>query len=142
MKLGEDFVAALIPRQTQVFAAEAIAALVAPILTPELLEGRQLLWFVDNEAAVSSLIRGGSRAEDVGRVALAAHVAMHRIDATPWFEWIDTHSNLSDGLSRLGVQDPWTVSQRWILHEWSEAHLRPVLDFLREPALLNMLVDS
>ena len=34
-----------------------------------------------------------------------------------WFELVDSESNVSDGLSRAGVADPWTLSQGWILHE-------------------------
>jgi hypothetical protein len=59
MQLGKEFVDFLIPRKTQVFAAEAIVALIAPILTPDLLADKQILWLGDNEAAISSLIRGG-----------------------------------------------------------------------------------
>ena len=32
-------------------------------------------------------------------------------------EWVDTESNISDGLSRSGVLDPWTQSQNWDLVE-------------------------
>ena len=32
-----------------------------------------------------------------------------------WIEWINTKSNPADGLSRLGLQDPWTLRQGWKL---------------------------
>ena len=34
-----------------------------------------------------------------------------------WLEWVDSDSNVSDGLSRAGVSDPWTLSQGWTLKE-------------------------
>ena len=34
-----------------------------------------------------------------------------------WFEWIDSKSNPSDGLSRDGLEDPWTIAQDWDLKE-------------------------
>ena len=36
-----------------------------------------------------------------------------------WFEWIDSDSNPSDGLSRLGIEDPWTTAQGWQLQDVS-----------------------
>ena len=72
MKLDKDFVELLIPRKTQIFAAEAIAALVAPLLTEQHFARQDVVWFVDNEAAMSSLIRGPSRSGDVGHIAGAA----------------------------------------------------------------------
>ena len=50
--------------------------LAACLLTPELIQGRELVWFIDNEAALSSLIRGTSRAEDVSHIAACTQVAM------------------------------------------------------------------
>ena len=35
-----------------------------------------------------------------------------------WFEWIDSDSNPADGLSRLGLQDPWSLQQGWFLQEF------------------------
>lgn len=35
-----------------------------------------------------------------------------------WFEWVDSQSNPSDGLSRLGLGDPWTTTQDWDLAEY------------------------
>ena len=33
------------------------------------------------------------------------------------FEWVDSHSNPSDGLSRDGLTDAWTIEQGWDLAE-------------------------
>ena len=40
-----------------------------------------------------------------------------RLVCRAWFEWIDSDSNISDGLSREGVTDPWTKAQGWDLKE-------------------------
>ena len=55
MELGREFITALFPRKTQIFAAEAVAVLATCVLTPELIQGRELVWFIDNEAALSHL---------------------------------------------------------------------------------------
>ena len=92
-----------------------------------MLQGRDIIWFIENEAAVASLIRGAAKPEDVGRLAAAAHVMFLRLKCRVWFEWIDTDSNTADGLSRLGVTDPWTVAQGWPLStaevaDWDELY--------------------
>ena len=52
MELGREFITALFPRKTQILAAEAVAVLAACVLTPELIQGKEIVWFVDNEAPV------------------------------------------------------------------------------------------
>ena len=113
-----------IPRKQQIFAAEAIAVPEAILDAPEALAGRQVTWYIDNESACSSFIRGASRQEDVSEIIAIALLSVAKINAVIWFEWIDSHSNPSDGLSRLGLQDPWTKSQAWSLLElrWSTNH--------------------
>ena len=76
---------------------------------------RDLLIFVDNEAAVSALIRGGSKAADAARLAELFHALLLQLTSRAWVEWIDSNSNPADGLSRLGLRDPWTAEQDWIL---------------------------
>ena len=94
-------------------ALEAFAALAAPAISPEVFQNREIVWFIDNESAVSSLIRGASRPEDLNHVAALSTVTFAKLQAKVWFEWIDTESNPADGLSRAGLEDPWTARQPW-----------------------------
>eukprot|EP00972_Heterocapsa_arctica_P061321 9041961-Heterocapsa_arctica.AAC.1 len=66
------------------------------MLPPELFHGQDLLWFVDNEAALSSLTRGTSKAEDVGHLSACTHLALMQASCSAWFEWIDSASNPAD----------------------------------------------
>jgi len=127
MELGREFLATLFPRKTQILAAEAVAVLTALVVAPELLNGREVVWFVDNEAALSSLIRGASRAEDVGHIAACTQLAMIEHFCTPWYEWVDSASNPADGLSRDGVKDEWTLGQGWDLTEVPPAAFHAVV---------------
>ena len=34
-----------------------------------------------------------------------------------WVEYVESASNPADGLSRAGLEDPWTVAQGWQLRE-------------------------
>ena len=66
-------------------------------------KGRDVIWFIDNEAACSALIRGSSTSEDVQDITEAAALMSSLLGCRVWYEWIDSSSNVSDGLSRVGL---------------------------------------
>ena len=81
---------------------------------PERIAGRDLIWFIDNEAAASTLIRGVTREDDVQLIAEATHLLWAALRTRVWIEWIDSKSNPSDGLSRDGLEDSWCRSRNVI----------------------------
>ena len=113
--MSDQWISALEPRENQIFAAESFCSLLVPFNLPHLFRGRDVLWFVDNEAAAAAMIRGSSGSSDVDRIVQLASVLMLKLGARLWVEWINSDSNPSDGLSRIGITDPWTVSQGWRL---------------------------
>ena len=123
IQLTKTFVQELLPRKSQIFAAESLAAILVPHLCGDALRDQDVIWFIDNKAAVSSMIRGTSRAEDVGHIAGAAQLMLLALGARVWFEWVDSASNPADGLSRDGVRDEWTSKQGWLIKEWMETDL-------------------
>ena len=74
-------------------------------------------WFVDNEAAAASAIRGTTPEADVRRFVQVAHLLWLEFEIRVWIEWIDSQSNPSDGLSRDGLADGWSVKQGWTLSQ-------------------------
>lgn len=106
------------PRKQQIYPGESLAALVVPMLHPSLFASQDVIWFVDNEAAVSSLIKASSNQQDVHAICQFAHLTLFKLKARIWYEWIDSGSNPSDGLSRLGLADPWTRAQFWHIKEY------------------------
>lgn len=104
--------------QTADLPGEALAALVVPLIHPSLFVKADVLLFIDNEAAVASLIRANSLQPDVHLICLFAHAWIFKQGARIWYEWIDSASNPSDGLSRAGLEDDWTLKQGWILDEY------------------------
>ena len=92
------------PREQQIFPAEAFAPLTA-ILNAPALSHRDVIWFVDNEAACATLIRGASTQEDVQGIAEVTQLLFAVRRLRVWIEWID--SNPSDGLSRDGLACEW-----------------------------------
>lgn len=110
------------PRRQQIFPGEALAGLLVPWFHPDVFYHCDALWFIDNEAAASCLIRGNSRESDVHAIAQFSHLLFHTLQCRVWIEWIDSSSNPSDGLSRLGIADPWTVAQDWNVSEFQFPH--------------------
>lgn len=105
------------PRDQQIFPGELLCSLVIPILYPDLLRDQDLLWFIDNEAAVATLIRASSGESDIHLISQSSHIHFASLGCRVWTEWIDSESNPSDGLSREGVTDEWTCRQQWSLSE-------------------------
>ena len=87
-------------------------------LIPEVLAGHDIIWFVDNESAASTLVRCVSSQCDVHEIAQFSHYMMHLLRTRVWYEWIDSDSNPSDGLSRTGLDDEWTQYQNWSLQSY------------------------
>ena len=112
-----DVLQSLKVRKTQIYAAEVFAILAAVHEHLIELASRDVIFFIDNEAACAAMVRGSSSEEDVGAVVNAVHWLLFRVDCRPWFEWVDSKSNCSDGLSRDGLEDVWTIAQGWQLKE-------------------------
>eukprot|EP00434_Breviolum_minutum_P039847 symbB.v1.2.035390.t1/scaffold4753.1/size44016/3 len=101
-------------RRQQISPGETICGLLVPIVHPEVLRSRDVLWFIDNECAVSSLIKASSPQSDIHLIAQFSQAAYHALQARVWFEWIDSASNPSDGLSRAGSdQQPSQILLVW-----------------------------
>ena len=94
------------PRDQHISPAETLAPSAALGQHPEVFRGRDMLWFVDNESACSTLVRGASSQEDVAGIAECTHLVVMALGCRIWWEWVDTKANPSDGLSRDGLQCP------------------------------------
>lgn len=110
-------IATWVVREQQIYVGESLAILTALRAIPHRFAQRSVLWFLDNQASLSSLIRGTSTQDDVHELVQGVHLTLHQLSCRCWWEWVDTESNISDGLSRSGVLDPWTQSQDWDLVE-------------------------
>ena len=86
-------------------------------MSKDFIKGKDVVWFIDNEAVAAAAIRGSSGEEDVSTMVQATHLMWMHLGCRVWIEWVDSLSNLADGLSRLGLSDPWTLQQGWQLAE-------------------------
>jgi len=106
-------------REQQIFPGESLCGLLVPWLHPKSFCSADVVWFIDNESAVASLIKASSDQPDVHRIVQTSQAVLQALGARTWFEWIDTESNPSDGLSRDGLLDVWTQSQGWSVKDYA-----------------------
>ena len=124
------------PRTQQIFPAEAVALPVATWMSKDFIKGKDVVWFIDNEAVAAAAIRGSSGEEDVSTMVQATHLLWMHLGCRVWIEWVDSLSNPADGLSRGGLSDPWTLQQEWQLAE------SPVPPWGLEPGRPDNLFNS
>ena len=76
-------------------------------------------------------------------IAQFSQVILYKLGARTWWEWIDSASNPSDGLSCLGIHDPWTAAQGWDIKEHPfPSQLLPASFLSSFAALVVSLKDS
>ena len=57
------------------------------------------------------------RNTSIDRAAAVVSLVAQMCNARGWFEYIESKSNWSDGLSRLLVEDPWVASRGFTLRQ-------------------------
>ena len=95
-------------RKTQIYMGELLAAVSALWSNREVLKGRRVLHFIDNQPALATLISGAAKDFDSAASAFLYHLASIEIEAKVWLEYVDSDANVSDGPSRL--LDAWALS--------------------------------
>ena len=73
--------------------------------------GKSLIWFIDNQASLTAMLKGSSPVQDNSAMALIAAMQIARYRVSCWFEFVDSKANPSDPLSRGGYEDPDVSSQ-------------------------------
>ena len=73
----------------------------------KLFKGCNLIAFTDNEGALNCMIHGASKNEVGGRIVLATHELCDVAHIYPWFERVNTASNLADRPSRGESSPNW-----------------------------------
>ena len=91
--------------------ADLYAALVALQALADHLRGRDVLWFVDNQAAGTSFVKAGSQVPALSLLALRATSLMGALGCRVWAEYIPSPDNIADPLSRDGLEDPFVATK-------------------------------
>ena len=111
-------------RHQQITPCEAILSVIVPHNLGPYMGGRDVVWYMDNQAACQILTVGSSSQSDLCFIASLAHLLFARLNCRIFWEYIASDANPSDGLSRKGLLDEWTQLQGWSL---SPAHIPDLL---------------
>ena len=87
-------------KKTYICQLELIAAVCAYTTFPDLLRGRLVHHFIDNDPAKCNLISGHSGHPDSARIIHAYNVVVHELQCQPWLGFVYSEDNLSDLPSR------------------------------------------
>ncbi len=87
---------------------------------PEKFRGRRMVWYVDSTAAMPSFVRGVSANPDLERIVGLFRMLAYHLDVQVWFEWVDSDSNWSDGVSRDLASDPFAAELGFRLQQMRE----------------------
>ena len=98
-----ELVNALSDRKTQIIPLELMAAAGVLFTYKELLRGRDVLFFIDNQSVCGALAKGTSKSRDIQHLATAWHILTLHLRCRVWIEWVPSESNPADMLSRDGT---------------------------------------
>ena len=97
----------------------------------ERLRGGRGFWFIDNTAALMAAVKGRSNQPDLDKLATMIQLACFVWNIWPYFEWVESDSNWTDGISREGHTDQWHQTQNFVADDsdfcWGLAKLPPRL---------------
>jgi hypothetical protein len=84
---------------------------------------RRILWLLDNSASLHSLVKGTSGNEHLCRAVELFHMFCFWFKVHVWFEFVDSESNFSDGISRELGNDPFCAEmgvtpRECVVHAW------------------------
>ena len=88
---------------------EAIGPLIALATWPKILRGSLWLHFIDNNGALSCLVKGSSSCVGTDSIVGYTWKLVEKLDIFPWFDRVDSRSNPVDGLSRKDLRGPWQL---------------------------------
>ena len=87
-------------KATYICQAELVAVSCACFTFPDLLRGRLIRHYVDNNPAMQCCIKGSSGRRDMALILLDLHTQIFRLQCDPWFGFVYSEDNLSDLPSR------------------------------------------
>ncbi|CAE7559557.1 unnamed protein product [Symbiodinium natans] len=92
---------------TKIAQLELCVVLMATVHWASLLRSSYGIWWIDNVAALMSLIKGRSSNPELDSMSGIFHAAAFGLRMQCFFEWVASDDNWSDGISRQGRHDPW-----------------------------------
>ena len=88
---------------------EGIGPLLVLTTWPEVLRNSLWMHFIDNNGALSCLVKGSSSCMGTDTLVGLTWQKIGALEVLPWFDRVDTKSNPVDGLSRKVMTGPWQI---------------------------------
>ena len=101
---------------------ELLMVFQALICFPDSFRRNTCVWWIDNIASLMSLVRGRSDSPDLDRLAQMIHMLLFNLHCNMWFEWVQSKSNWTDGISREGFADPFIREFSFTCHQVAVPH--------------------
>ena len=98
-------------RYNDIYEVEAIGPLLVLHNWGHVLAGCLWLHFIDNAAALATLVRGASSVSSGERIAGLTWSHIVGFNCFPWFDRVESSSNPTDGLSRGRLVGPWVLDR-------------------------------
>ncbi|CAE7745577.1 clpC [Symbiodinium sp. CCMP2592] len=114
--IGPEVYAQFSPGEHKIAQLELAMVLYALAVRAPSFRGRRGYWYIDNVAALMSLIRGRSSSPDLECLAQLIHIAMFALRTSFFFEYIPSKTNWADAVSRVGFADPWLHQRGFSCH--------------------------
>ena len=116
---------------------EVLAVLFTYLTLPRLImRGRPVIHWVDNTSAIAGAVKGYSPKWDTAIVLGFLHAVFYKLTISPWFQYVASKANCSDGPSRGDYAIPMALGARWLdpqmftIAEWAQ----PLSSWFAEPA--------
>ena len=114
-EIGPEVYSRFTPGDHKIAQLELAMVLYALAARAQSFRDRRGFWYIDNIAALMSLIRGRSSSPDLERLAHLI-VAMFALRTSFFFEYIPSKTNWADAVSRVGFEDPWLHQRGFSCH--------------------------
>ena len=107
------------PCEVYIAQLELLVVFQAVITFPDEFRYASGVWYIDNIASLMALIKGRSDNLDLDHLAQMIHLLLYHLHCSLWFEWIQSKSNWSDGISRDGFKDRFIQNYAFQCHNSS-----------------------
>ena len=120
-----EVIEALFPRKTQIIVLELLAAIAVLATFADILLGRDIVWFIDNQPVCAALCKGASHSGDIQTFVTAFHTTCLQLGIRVWIQWVPSDANPSDEPSRSGTCKYCSQVERLRLPGWSRRDRYP-----------------
>ena len=110
----------LLPRKTQINLYELAAILCAVHTLLPRMEGRRLVAFVDNQAALSMLVKGWSPKVDANAMVFTIWMALAQAAVSTHWRYVPSKMNIADGPSRDDLKHLKKLGAKRVASAWPD----------------------